>query len=307
MKLIRKELEKVNNKIDEALFGEYSILKDILNYPIENRGKQLRVILGILAGKAINTDEDLNCFQINFLSSIELIHNATLIHDDVIDNAQIRRDRQSLYKKYGNKLAILAGDYYLSAALKLVLNIENEKLKEAFSSSIKELIEGELTQDLSLFKIPSFEQYIDTIRRKTALLFELACFGVCLLSNGVNEEICQNLRQFGLNLGIGFQITDDLNNFKIYENKPVQNDFENGIMTLPIILLTQNDEKLKKDIENKKYDFSEVLKLLKNSDCFEKAEKIALSYINKAENSLSEIKNSCYKDKMLELSYTISK
>ena len=305
MKLIQKELDKVDKRIDEALFSQYANLKDILSYPLENKGKQLRIILGILAGKAVNPNEELNNSQIFFLSSIELIHNATLIHDDVIDNAQIRRNRQSLYKKFGNKLAILAGDYYLSAALKLVINIRNEKLKEAFSSSIKELIEGELSQDLSLFKIPSIEQYIDTIRRKTAILFEISCFGACLLSNEVNEGICQNLRQFGLNFGIGFQIIDDLKNFKNYDNKPVQNDFENGIMTLPIILLSQNDKKLKKDIENKKYDFSEMLELLNNSDCFDEAKKTAMTYLHKAEDFLSGIENSCYKDKLIELCHDI--
>ncbi len=306
MEIIQKELEKVNKKIDEALFSDYTILKEILNYPIENRGKQLRAVLGILAGKAVNNNEELNTSQINFLSSIELIHNATLIHDDVIDNAEIRRDKQSLYKKFGNKLAILAGDYYLSAALNLVININNENLKTAFSSAIKELIEGELFQDFSLFKIPSMEEYLDTIRRKTAILFELSCFGASLLSNTVNKESCQKLKEFGLNFGIGFQIIDDLKNFQNYENKPIQNDFENGIMTLPVILLTQNEENLKHDIENKKYDISKVLKLLKNNNCLKKAEEIAEDYFNKAKNCLSTIENSYYKDKLTQLNYSIN-
>lgn len=307
MELIQKELNKINNRIDDALFNHYDILKDILDYPIENRGKQLRAVLGILAGKVLDTNAELCSSQIDFLSSIELIHNATLIHDDVIDNAQIRRGNQSLYKKYGSKLAILTGDYYLSAALKLVVTIQNEKLKEIFSSSIKELIEGELFQDLSLFKIPPFELYIDVIRRKTALLFELACYGTSLLSSEANEVVCQNLRQFGLNFGIGFQIGDDLKNFKNYENKPILNDFENGIMTLPIILLTQNDENLKQDIENKKYDFPKILALLNESNCFDKAEKIARGYFDKAESCLSNLQNSCYKDKLAELSHSICK
>ncbi len=303
MQLIRNELEKVNKKINETLLSDFEILREILNYYVQNKGKQLRVLLGILASKIINSEE-LNDEQIKFLASIELIHNATLIHDDVIDESEIRRNKKTLNKEFGNKLAILAGDYYLSSALNLVINLNNKKLKKSFSRAVKELTEGELSQDLSLFKIPSKEEYTDRIRRKTAILFELVCFGCGLLSDEINEDKCEKLKQFGLNYGIGFQIADDLKNFKNYENKPVQNDYENGIMTLPIIILTQNDEILKEDIENKKYDFSSILKFLIEKNCLDETEKFAKFYFEKAINCLSEFENSEYKKELINLCYS---
>ena len=180
MKLIKEELNRINKKIDEFVDSDFSFLKEILNFSLRNRGKQLRAIIGILSSKLIS-DTMLNENQIKFLVSVELIHNATLIHDDIIDEAQTRRNQETLCKKFNNKLAVLTGDFYLSAALNAIVDLQNFELKKFFANSIKELLEGELSQDLSLFKIPSVEEYKERIRQKTALLFELACFGSCLL------------------------------------------------------------------------------------------------------------------------------
>ena len=303
MKLIKEELNRINKKIDEFVDSDFSFLKEILNFSLRNRGKQLRAIIGILSSKLIS-DTMLNENQIKFLASVELIHNATLIHDDIIDEAQTRRNQETLCKKFNNKLAVLTGDFYLSAALNAIVDLQNFELKKFFANSIKELLEGELSQDLSLFKIPSVEEYKERIRQKTALLFELACFGSCLLSDAANKTSCENLKQFGLNFGIGFQIADDLKNFESYVNKPIQNDYENGVMTLPIILLSKDNEKLKMDIENKKYNFSDIFTLLNKNSCFEETKEIAKSYFNRAADYLSEFENSDYKRELINLCYS---
>lgn len=199
--------------------------------------------------------------------AIEILHNATLIHDDIIDKSLKRRGLSSFYEKYGSKTSVILGDYLFSLSLKALCRVNSTKVFEIFSENLEEICNGEIEQYFLQGKIPTFEQYIKKTTKKTALLFDCGINCALELSN-VNENYKKHFHNFAINFGTAFQIKNDI---KDYQNG--ENDHKNGVYTLP-------------DIYIEKYG--------KNCDIIEKCNEVKNGFIQKAFNDISflEIKNS---------------
>lgn len=237
-KPIVAELDIFNSEYLKSISSENSRIQDIIDYSMKSDGKRIRPILTLLAAKA--------CGEINnttYLSAItiELLHTASLIHDDVVDESKIRRGLASLNAVYDNKMAILCGDYFLSTALIKSVTTGNLDIISDISSLGRSLAEGELNQ-LSIARqvIVDENQYFEVIRKKTASLFSV-CMKVGALSVTDNTLQIAKFEKIGENLGICFQLKDDI--FDYFNNdigKPTGNDIREGKITLPLLYALKN-------------------------------------------------------------------
>ena len=251
--VVKPDIERVEAdlldsiSIDEPLKSK---LFEVLNAP----SKHIRAVLAFLFLKAQGREVDEK--QIVFQSAIELVHNASLIHDDVIDESQSRRAVQTINSKFGNKLAVITGDYLLSVALKKIRTLDAPEIIDMFAQTLDDMCQGEIKQDFSRFKIPSIEEYLEKTRLKTAKLFETAICGSFFLAKHLITKLsplaptgrgchevtgegfyCSSIQDFARNFGIAFQIRDDLINAKTS-----QNDFKEGIYTAPVIFTNSVEE-----------------------------------------------------------------
>ncbi len=226
----QKMIEDIN--LQEPL---NSFLKDFLLAP----SKRIREVLPVLYFKALN--KNLNQKQLDMLSIIEIVHNASLIHDDIIDESTLRRGNKTVSYQFGNKLGVITGDYLLSLALGKLCKIGNIPVIEKCSDTIKKMCIGEVNQNFSRFKIGTLDDYIEKTKNKTAYLFELSLLSVAMLDE-TSKYNMENLSNFALNTGIAFQIRDDiLNMLNTDKSKPNNNDIENGIYNAPVILGNKED------------------------------------------------------------------
>ena len=182
----------------------------ILNEFLSKKGKRIRSLLIFLTTKAMN--KEITGCHYKLALCDELIHNATLIHDDIIDCSLYRRGFKTLNFDYDSKLAVLAGDYLLCEVLKTLASYNDERIRKLHSSTLSEMIKGELHQYFNRFKISKIDEYIEKSKNKTAKLFEAGILSSAYLNNCSEEEI-QHLSNFALNFGIAFQIQNDLDNF----------------------------------------------------------------------------------------------
>ena len=227
--------------IEENMVSQIEI-REPLNFSLKKfllaPAKRIRPVLAILYMKAL--EETLNQKQIDHLTVVEMVHNASLIHDDIIDESKIRRGNETINTNFDNKLAVISGDYILSLAMEKLSEIGNIELIKDFSQTIRQMCVGEINQNFDRFKINTLEDYIEKTKNKTAYLFEIALTGCAKLSNTKHD--IKSISELGLNIGIAFQIRDDLINITKSDSlKPTNNDFENGIYTAPIILGDKSD------------------------------------------------------------------
>lgn len=217
--LVEKELSLLEEKMSSFNF----VLPELNSYIIR-KSKHIRAVLCFLYLKALglNVDEQ----QINNQAIVELIHNASLIHDDVIDESGFRRGDVSLNNRDGNRLAVVSGDYLLSVALSEIVKLNSISLVAVFSKTLNSMCIGEISQNLSKYQIPALDEYIEKSYNKTGALFE-AALQVALLLSGTEQNV-----SFAKMFGIAFQIRDDILN--ITENR-ADSDIENGIYTAPVI------------------------------------------------------------------------
>ncbi len=222
LNIVKNEIEAVSTNLTSDINIQEPLqtkLSNILNAP----SKHIRPLISFLYLKSLglNIDEK----QIILQTAIELVHNASLIHDDVIDDSEIRRNTKTINKDFDNKLAVISGDYILSIALTYIAKLNSIKIVEMFADTLSFMTNGEINQQFSKFQIPTIENYIKKTEQKTAKLFETAICGSLLLANS-NE----NASVFAKNFGIAFQIRDDIINIKT-----TQSDIKDGIYTAPVI------------------------------------------------------------------------
>lgn len=200
--------------------------------------KRIRPVLAILYIKALG--EELNSKQLEHLTVVEMVHNASLIHDDIIDESKIRRGEKTINESFGNKLGVISGDYILALSMGKLANIGKIELIKDFSQTIRQMCIGEINQNFDRFKVGTIEDYIEKTKNKTAHLFEIALTGCAKLSS--TQQDIAKVSELGLNIGIAFQIRDDLINMTNSDSsKPSNNDFKDGIYTAPIILGDKSD------------------------------------------------------------------
>ena len=228
--------------IEENMVSQINI-RDPLKFSLRKfllaPAKRIRPLLAILYIKALG--EELNQKQLEYLTVVEMVHNASLIHDDIIDESKIRRGKETINADFDNKLAVISGDYILALSMEKLSEVGNIELIKDFSQTIRQMCIGEINQNFDRFKIGSIDDYIEKTKNKTAHLFEIALTGCVRLST--NQHDLQKISELGLNIGIAFQIRDDLINMTNSDTlKPSNNDFEDGIYTAPIILGNKSDK-----------------------------------------------------------------
>lgn len=289
---ISNELER----FDEYLYNYFSVhnvskeqITPIIKEFLLNKGKRIRPAIIFLFVKAICNEIKEIDYNIAIIN--ELIHNATLIHDDIIDCSMIRRGEKTLNFDYDSKLAVLAGDYLLAKSITILNNIKNDKIQTLHSNTVSALINGELFQYFNRFKLLTIDDYIEKSKNKTAKLFEAGIVSSCIAHQ--KEEFIENTRNFALNFGIAFQIHNDLKN--INNAQKTSEDIKNGDYSAPIIFYAQenNIEMIKN--ENK------LLKDIKNSNAIENTKALIKEYTNKAIENLSFIEDNLYKEALIDL------
>lgn len=236
---IEAELADFISLFNQSLSHEDGLLGSALEHIRKRAGKRMRPMLILLMAKNFGT---INEATQNAAVGLELLHTASLVHDDVVDESEERRGQASVNATYDNKVAVLVGDYILSTALLCVARTHSEQIVTYLAELGRTLSDGEILQLSNIGrKDISEDVYYDVIKQKTAALFE-ACAGIGALSSGATEEEVEAAKQFGQNLGIIFQIRDDI--FDYYDSaeigKPTGNDMVKGKLTLPVIYAVNN-------------------------------------------------------------------
>jgi len=255
---IISDLQVFEKAFSDALKTDNPILEGVHEYVLQTSGKQFRPILTLLAARL---NGSISSATIDAAISLELLHTASLIHDDVIDDTEERRGKQAVHTRWTNKIAILSGDYILSRSLSTAVKTDDLKILKAIANIGTQLSDGEILQlNNAEISTSSESDYFTIIRKKTALLFS-TCTEVGGLSTGMSDEGLVHLKLFGEYLGICFQIKDDI--FDYSENlelgKPTGNDIRDGKITLPLIYALQHStDPLKEQILTwiKEQDFS---------------------------------------------------
>lgn len=264
---IQDEVQEFEKVYYAVLDSDNPLLNDVYNYVLDSKGKKIRPLLVMLAAKLL---KGVNLETLYAAFSLELLHTASLVHDDVIDDTPQRRGRESVNAHWNNKIAVLTGDYLLSKALYCANVTKNPDIIDAISQVGITLTDGELLQ-LSVKKTSAIDEelYFNIIRKKTAQLFA-TCMEVGGLSVGASNTELESLKMFGDALGICFQIKDDI--FDYYENsdigKPTGNDVRDGKLTLPIIYVLKNTEDAERDeivrlIDNKDFTSENIHKIMR--------------------------------------------
>jgi octaprenyl-diphosphate synthase len=295
-------------KFKDSLKSNVSLLDRIMHYIIKRKGKQMRPMFVFLSAKLFGKFEE-NTYRA--ASMIELLHTATLVHDDVIDEANFRRGFFSINALWKNKIAVLVGDFLLSRGLLLAVKHEEFALLKIMSTAVQEMSEGELLQIEKARKLDITEEvYFDIIRKKTATLIA-ACCASGANSVGQSKEVVEQMRLFGEKAGIAFQIKDDLFDYTQSSiiGKPTGIDIREQKMTLPLIYTLNTVNKKEKNyiiniIKNHhKNDkkVAEVIALVKKNGGLEYAEKAMHNYHDEAVELLNQFEDNEAKNALILL------
>jgi octaprenyl-diphosphate synthase len=292
----------------ESFSNDVNLLIKVSNYIFKNSGKKIRPILIFLVSGLIGK---INAKTYTAAVLIELLHVATLIHDDVVDEAHFRRRKFSINSLWKNKIAVLTGDYFLAQGLKFALKDNNEKMLLYTSKAVQKMTKGEILQLEKTRKLTLLEdEYYKIIEYKTASLFGCCC-ELASFSNNLPEKEMDKLYNFGIKLGLMFQIKDDLLDYenKNFTGKSLGNDIKESKMNLPLLYTIQNStKKQKKQIINvlyqsikKKEDISMIISLVHKNNGIIYAQKILQKYKNDALLMLDDFDDSKYKTAIVHL------
>ena len=295
----------VEEKIKSKLMSEVELVQKMTNYHLDTGGKRLRALLTLGSAKLCGYSKGTR--DINLAACVELIHSATLMHDDVIDNGSVRRGKKTLNKIWDNHSSVLVGDYLLSRCFEMMVEDGNLEVLKLLSSTSSKIAQGEVLQLQHKGEVDMLEEtYLKIISAKTAELFAAATKVGAILSDKKTKKK-EALEFYGRNLGLTFQIADDTLDYnseiKLF-GKKIGQDFYEGKITLPIILLFQKakeeeKEKLQKIFSKsirEENDLDYSLSLIKKYDIIKACYQKAQHYINLASNSLSVFSDCREKD-----------
>jgi len=306
---IRKEMELFESKFKTSMQTKVPLLNRVMGYIVQRKGKQMRPMFIFLTAKMVS-DGDFSERTYRGASIIELIHTATLVHDDVVDDSNKRRGFFSINALWKNKIAVLVGDFLLSKGMLLSIEHGDFDILKLVSIPIKMMVEGELLQMEKARRLDITETvYFDIIKSKTASLIA-ACTAIGAASVGAKEEVIENMRVFGETIGIAFQIKDDLFDYtddKI--GKPTGIDIKEQKMTLPLIYVLNNcSAKEKKwlinSVKNHNKDkkrVKEVIQFVKDNGGITYTQNQMKNYQQKALKMLDDYPESDYKNALIDM------
>ncbi len=307
---IEKQMEEFEIYFKKSMKSKVSLLDKVTQYIVKRKGKQMRPMFVFLTAEMLGGSNE-STYRAATL--IELLHTATLVHDDVVDDSDKRRGFFSIKGLWKNKIAVLVGDFLLSRGLLLSIENKDYHLLEIVSNSVREMSEGELLQIEKARNLDITEQlYFEIIRKKTASLIA-SCCAVGAASVNIDNTVIEKLRLFGEYVGMAFQIKDDLFDYDKYNEtgKPVGGDLKEQKFTLPLIYLFNKLSPIEKyDIiyflKNKKKDkktIQQIIKKVKKSGGIEYAHRIMKEYEAKAIEILTTLPDNIYKENLKKLVY----
>ncbi len=314
--IYKDDLQQVEKTINENVISEIKLIPEIAHHLIDSGGKRFRPLLLLICSRLCGYQKE-NRFPM--ATVMEFIHTATLLHDDVIDQADIRRGKDSANKIFGNSVSILVGDFLCFKAFMLLSSIGNNDIFELISKMGNIMSEGEVFQltkcgDVNMNQ----EDYLSIIEKKTAVLISASCAAGAILG-GAQQDKVDALAKFGMNAGMAFQITDDVLDYMAKGKdfgKSIGKDLEEGKMTLPLIftLSKSNEEEksiIREIIKRKKGSQKaarEITTLIKKYNAIDSSFQIATGYINEAKAQLNVFDNSHEKKQLMAVAeYILSR
>ena len=308
--LSSERLLKVNKLILEKIASNIPLISEIAEYILTSGGKRIRPLLALSSAKMLKYEGSNK--DICLASAVELIHTATLLHDDVVDKSNKRRNKETANEVWGNESTILVGDFLFSRAFELMVETNSLEVLRTLSQASCKISEGEMNQLISQNNpSTSTNDYIKIIKGKTAELFSAACKAGALISTK-NQNKINSLKKFGEELGISYQLVDDALDYlpdnKIL-GKSIGDDFKDGKISYPIIVSWENgtDTERKfwkraiKDLNQNSEDFEKALNLINKYNGIKKTYELAKVHSQNAIKSLSIFENSEDKESLIEV------
>ena len=297
--LLREDLEAVEREFAAQSASEVEVVTEIASYLMAGGGKRIRPMLLLLSAKALGSNAP---GRIRLGAVVEMLHTATLVHDDIIDEADIRRGRPSSNTTWGNAKCVLAGDWLYMQSFAAALEERNFHVLDLLISLTQQMVEGELLQIQKLGHLINEEEYFDLIYRKTACLFKVSMqLGAAL--SAVGEEADSQIGEYGRNLGLAFQIVDDVLDLTAAEGvlgKPVASDLREGKATLAVIHALERGTGADReairtvlaDRSFKRVSHGQIIEILERHGSIEYAMDTACAYAEAARLSIAELPNS---------------
>jgi len=307
--LIAPELLDVEKELRGYTRSDITPISEIGEYLLNAGGKRIRPALLLLTAKMLG---NVSPMTIRLAAVVEFIHNATLVHDDIIDAADMRRGRPSANSHWGNSMTVLAGDWLYMQSFAMALAEKNFDVLNTLIDITQKMVEGELLQLTLLGKSQITEQQLlDIVERKTAYLFS-GCTKLPALAAGMNHGSAERLADIGKSLGMAFQLIDDLLDLTSTEDvlgKPVANDLKEGKMTLPVLFAISNAQpeeavKVQTVLDEREFrsvDRGEILQLVERSDGLHRTRHLAETYASRAVRLLEEFPASVYRDAIIRI------
>ncbi len=310
---LNKELQKSLNAVDEEIIKRLDksipLINDIGKHLINASGKRLRPLLTLSMAGQLN---DFSKNPIILAAAVEFIHTATLLHDDVVDQSNLRRGKKTANLIWGNEFSVLAGDFLFAQSFELMVETGSIEALSSLANASCKITQGEFLQ-MQIANKPNTSQkeYFDVIGKKTAELFGAACKSGIIVANG-NLKQQKAAYNYGYNLGVAFQVVDDLMDFNNSPNKMGKNlgdDFKSGKTTLPVILAWEKSDpverkfwiKTLKELRQEPTDFEDALKIFQKYNIFEDCEMKAQKFITKAQESLKHLPKTKFREHLINL------
>jgi heptaprenyl diphosphate synthase len=298
-------IDLVKDEINRILSKSPLIIREYTKHLMNSHGKFIRAISVIICSE--DNEGNVNQNAIKIAAAIEILHLATLVHDDIIDNADLRRGDVTLQKKYGKRTAVICGDYLLSVSLRLAYSIQNRRefLDIDLPDYVGKVCLGELNQHINNANLNlSIYRYLKIISGKTAALFEASFFAGAVFS-GVSEAEAKMYKQLGYYIGMIFQLTDDCIDFENtveVANKPVQSDYEQGVITLPLIRALNQLKDFKEKASESGISRVEINEAVAKSDGLSFTRMFVQKYYNKSQRVINELElTAAKKEKLLSI------
>lgn len=298
---VEQDFKRVNLLISSQLSSDVPLVEKIAQYIVESGGKRMRPLLVLLTSRALGYDAEAHS---TLATIIEFLHTATLLHDDVVDTSNMRRGRSTANAKWGNAPSVLVGDFLYSRAFQMMVDMKSMPIMEVLSNATNVIAEGEVFQLMNC-KNPDVSEaaYFEVIKNKTAMLFEAASHSAAILANATPESEAA-MKEFGLHLGLAFQLVDDMLDYigdAETMGKNVGDDLAEGKPTLPLIYAMKHGSKdeatlIRKAIRSGDISqLSEICEAVKRSGALEYTQKAAEKAYNDANKCLEVLPTSPHK------------
>ncbi|MEL6602821.1 MAG: solanesyl diphosphate synthase [Cyanobacteria bacterium J06614_10] len=305
---VEADLELLTDNLKNLVGARHKILYAAAEHLFGAGGKRIRPAIVLLLARATQPDLEITTRHRRLAEITEMIHTASLVHDDVVDESATRRGVATVHSRFGNRVAILAGDFLFAQSSWYLANLDNLAVVKLLSRVIMDLAEGEIRQGLKHFDTSlSIEAYLEKSYYKTATLIANSAKAVGVLSD-VSEEMAENLYQFGRSLGLAYQVVDDILDFTGSEKvlgKPAGSDLRSGNLTAPVLYAMEEVPYLKTLIDrefSQPEDFEQAIELVHNSQGIARARVLAQSHARHAVECLSELPPSASRQALEDIS-----